>query len=77
MPKRRVPEVVPEADRLHKLGRYAIALGKRPTDLRDLNRVSYPRPQEVRPTWGEDLSLALQSPEGDAVDYARAVALEG
>ena len=76
VPERRVPDVVPEADRLHEV----LVERQRPRhgarDLRRLQRVGQPRPVVVALRRHEHLRLVLQAPERLGVHDPVAVALE-
>ena len=74
--KRRVPQIVAERDRLGELLVQAQHLGNRPSDLRDLERVSQPRSIVIAGRRKKDLRLVFQSPEGLAVNNPVPIALK-
>ena len=74
--ERRVPQVVPEADRLGQVLVQAERSGDDPGDRGRLERVGHPRPVVVALRVDEDLRLPLQPPERLRVDDPVAVALE-
>jgi len=76
VPERRVPEVVPERDRLGQILVQAQGARDRAGDARRLQRVREPRAVVVALRVDEDLRLVVQAAEGLAVDDPVAVALE-
>jgi hypothetical protein len=52
------------------------ALGKGPSDLRHLDRVSHSRAEEIRGAGGKNLCLALEPSKSNAVDDPRSIPLE-
>ena len=74
--ERRVPEIVPEPDRLGQILVEPQRPGDRPRDLRDLQRVGQPGAVVVSARGHEHLRLVLEAPERLAVDDPVAVALK-
>jgi len=77
VPEGRVPEVVPERDRLGEVLVQPERAGDRAGDARGLERMREPRSVMVALGGDEDLRLVLEAPEGLGVDDAVAVPLEG
>ena len=76
VPERRVPEVVPEADRLREVLVQPQRAGDGARDAAGLDRVGEPRAVVVALGGDEDLGLVLEPPEALRVDDPVAVALE-
>jgi hypothetical protein len=74
--ERRVPEVVPERDRLGQVLVQVQAPRDRPRDLHDLHGVGQPGPVMIAERGDEDLRLVLQPAERLGVDDAVTVDLE-
>jgi hypothetical protein len=75
-PERRMPEIVPEADRLREVLVEPQRARHGAGDLRGLQRVREARAVVVALRRDEDLRLVLEPPERLAVHHAVAVALE-
>ena len=76
VPERRMPKVVPHGDGLGQVLVEPQRAGQRAGHLRDLQRVRQARAVVIALRGKEDLRLALEPPEGLAVQDAVAVALE-
>ena len=77
VPERRVPEVVPEGDRLGQVLVQPERAGDDARDPRRLERVCEPRAEVIPARGHEHLRLVLEPAERLRVDDAIAVALEG
>lgn len=77
MPKRWMPEIVPEGNGFAQVFIETEVSGEVSRDLCDLERVSEAVTIMVACIWSDDLHLALQSAKGTTVDYAVTVTLKG